>query len=334
MRRTLTTLAQLFCFNLFAVASATAETSSWVISQHAAAPVDNVQNPERIELGRRLFFDPRLSDKGTLSCASCHNPALGWSDGLPRAVGHDMKQLNRATPTIVNTAYNKLQMWDGRKATLEDQALGPFLAPDEQNLTIEQLEAKVRAIAGYEPLFARAYPGEGIRAATITKAIAAFERTVISSDSPFDRWQQGDEAAVSASVKRGFALFTGKARCSLCHQPPNFTDDGFHNIGLPKNGEAEDLGRYAHRKIVALKGAFKTSTLRDIELTAPYMHNGLYATLEEVIEHYDRGGDVKDNLSQNIVPLALTAAEKADLVALMKSLTGAHSPVQIPQLPQ
>jgi cytochrome c peroxidase len=308
--------------------------ASWVLSRDVPAPLDNVPNSRRVALGRLLFFDTRLSAKENMSCASCHNPGLGWSDGLERAVGFNMKQLGRATPTIVNVGLNKVQMWDGRHATLEDQALGPFLSPDEQNLPLQQLEERVRSISGYEPLFEQAYTSEGISAATIAKAIASFERTVVSADSPFDRWQQGDEHAVSESAKRGFALFTGKARCSLCHQPPNFTDNGFHNIGLRSNGEPWDVGRYAHLKVAILRGAFKTPTLRDVALTAPYMHNGVYHTLEEVVEHYVRGGDDKDNLSPNIAPLDLSAAEKGDLVAFMKTLTGVRIAVEMPQLPQ
>jgi cytochrome c peroxidase len=308
--------------------------ASWVLSWDVPAPLDNVPNSHRVALGRLLFFDTRLSATGNMSCASCHNPALDWSDGLERAVGSNMKQLGRATPTIVNVGLNKVQMWDGRHATLEDQALAPFLAPDEQNLPLEQLEERVRSISGYAPLFERAYPTEGITAAAIAKAIASFERTVVSADSPFDRWQQGDENAVSESAKRGFALFTGKARCSLCHQPPNFTDNGFHNIGLRSNGEPWDAGRYAHVKVAILRGAFKTPTLRDVALTAPYMHNGLYHTLEEVVEHYVRGGDNKDNLSPNIVPLDLSAAEKGHLVAFMKTLTGIRMAVEVPHLPE
>jgi cytochrome c peroxidase len=307
--------------------------ASWVLSRDVPAPLDNVPNARRIALGRLLFFDTRLSGKENMSCASCHNPALGWSDGLERAVGFNMKQLGRATPTIVNVGLNKLQMWDGRHATLEDQVLGPFLSPDEQNLPLEQLEQRVRSIPGYQPLFEQAYPTERITVATIAKAIASFERTVVSADSPLDRWQQGDEKAMDESAKRGFALFTGKARCSLCHQPPNFTDNGFHNIGLRNNGEPDDVGRYAHIKIAILKGAFKTPTLRDVALTAPYMHNGLYHTLEEVVEHYVRGGDDKDNLSPNIAPLDLSAPEKGDLVAFMKTLTGTRIAVEVPQLP-
>lgn len=311
-----------------------ASPSAWVITQNMPAPADNVLNADRVLLGQMLFFDPRLSGKGTISCASCHNPALGWADGLPRAVGFDMKPLARATPTLVNVGLNKLQMWDGRKPTLEEQALGPLLALDEQNMPLERLEATLQAIPGYAPLFARAYPNEGITAASFARAVASFERTLVSADSPFDRWQQGDTQAVSDSAKRGFELFTGKAKCSLCHQEPNFTDDGFHNIGLAPNGEAEDVGRFAHRKVAVLKGAFKTPTLRDIELTAPYMHNGLYQTLEQVVDHYDRGADLKDNLDHNIFPLGLAAPEKADVVAFMKTLTGNQQPMQLPQLPR
>src|SRR2546421_2826909 len=278
-------------------APALGHCASWVVAGDVPAPPDNRPTESRVRLGRLLFFDTRLSAKKNMSCASCHNPALGWSDGLERAVGFNMKQLGRATPTIVNVGLNTIQMWDGRHATLEDQVLGPFVSPDEQNLPIEQLEERVRSISGYGPLFEQAYPNSKITAATIAKAIASFERTLVSADSPFDRWQQGEEGAVSESAKRGFLLFTGKARCSLCHQPPNFTDNGFHNIGLKNNGEPEDVGRYAHLKIAILKGAFKTPTLRDVDLTAPYMHNGVYHTLEEVVEHYVRGGDAKDNLS-------------------------------------
>ena len=297
------------------------------------APADNQPNAARVELGRTLFFDPRLSAKGVMSCATCHNPALGWTDGRPTAVGHDMKILGRATPTIVNAAFNPLQMWDGRKVSLEAQALGPFESHDEQNLALEDLESRVRGIPGYVSMFERAYPGESVTRDTIAKAIASFERTVVSDGAEFDRWEAGDKNAMSASAQRGFELFNGKANCALCHQGFNFTDNGFHNIGLKEAGEA-DPGRFAHRPIKALKGAFKTPTLRDIALTAPYMHNGAYTTLEEVVDHYARGGDVKDNLSPNIKPLDLSDAEKHDLVEFMRSLTSAPQVVTVPKLPQ
>jgi len=197
------------------------------------------------------------------------------------------------------------------------------------------LVERLNAIPGYKAAFERAYPGEGITEKTIAKAHASFERTIVSANSPFDRWHAGNGKAVDDSAKRGFKLFTGKAKCSVCHEGFNFTDNGFHNIGLktPK-GMSEDVGRYAQRKVKVNKGAFKTPTLRNVALNAPYMHNGAYKTLEEVVDHYDRGGDAKDNLDPNMEPLNLTPQEKQDLVAFLKSLTGAPILVTIPQLPR
>jgi cytochrome c peroxidase len=234
---------------------------------------------------------------------------------------------------VLNTAYQPLQMWDGRIKSLEDQALGPIGSTAEMNMPLDRMVQHLRAIPGYAPMFERAYPGEAISQETVAKAIASFERTVVSTPAPFDRWRQGDEHAVDDSAKRGFALFQGKARCALCHQGFNFTDNGFHNIGVRTLGDTPDEGRFAHRRAKVLKGAFKTPTLRDVELTAPYMHNGMYRTLDEVVEHYDRGGDVRDNLSPNIQPLGLSAQDKRDLVAFMKSLTGRPMAVEVPHLP-
>jgi cytochrome c peroxidase len=306
----------------------------WLRPDSAPAPDDNLPNAARIELGEMLFWDPRLSRKGSMSCASCHNPALGWSDGLPTAVGFDMQKLGRATPTILNTAFNTIQMWDGRKANLEDQALGPIAAEGEMNLPLPEMVTRLQSIAGYAPAFEKAYPGQGISEVTVARAIASFERTVLSTESPFDRWRKGDEKAVSTSAKRGFELFTGKANCAICHMGYNFTDNGFHNIGVKDEGAAPDVGRFAQRKVKSMQGAFKTPTLRDIALTAPYMRNGSYKTLMEVVEHYNRGGDVKDNLDINMVPLSLSKEECADIVAFMESLTGAPRMVNVPQLPR
>lgn len=305
----------------------------WMRPAAVPFPADNAPNAARVALGRDLFFDTRLSGSSMISCATCHNPALGWSDGQPTAVGDGAKRLGRKTPTVLNTAYQPLQMWDGRMKSLEDQALGPIGSTAEMNMPLDRMVEHLRAIPGYAPMFEQAYPGEGVTQGTVAKAIASFERTVVSTTSPFDRWRRGDEQAVDASAKRGFALFQGKARCTLCHQGFNFTDNGYHNIGIRSLSGAEDDGRFAHRKLKVLKGAFKTPTLRDVELTAPYMHNGIYRTLEEVVDHYDRGGDVKDNLSPNIQPLGLTAEEKHDLVAFMKSLTGQPMVVEVPHLP-
>ncbi|MEY4766268.1 MAG: hypothetical protein RI907_2941 [Pseudomonadota bacterium] len=313
---------------------ATAQDSDpWLRPAQVPFPPDNAPTAERVALGKQLFFDPRLSGSGFLSCASCHNPAMGWSDGLATGLGHDFKRLGRATPTILNAVFQPLLMWDGRKPNLEQQALGPIEAAAEMNMPLDQLEKRLQGIAGYLPLFEKAYPGEGISRVTVGKALASYERTIVSTESPFDRWRKGDGAAVNASVKRGFEVFNGKGNCVKCHQGFNFTDNGFHNIGVKSLTDVEDEGRFAHRKIKILKGAFKTPTLRDVELTAPYMHNGMYQTLEEVVEHYDRGGDVKTNLSPNMQALGLSAGEKQDLVAFMKSLTGAPMWVTLPQLP-
>jgi cytochrome c peroxidase len=321
------------CLGLSSAPAVEIKSDPWLRPAEVPAPANNAPNADRIELGRALFFDPRLSGSNWISCATCHNPALGWSDGLPTAIGHGFKILGRKTPTVLNTAYNPLQMWDGRKTSLEDQALGPIQSPGEMNLPIEDLVKKINSIAGYRPLFDKAYAGEGISPETIAKAIASYERTIVSTESPFDRWRKGDEQAVGASVKRGFEIFQTKGRCTLCHQGYNLTDNGFHNIGVKSTGTEDDVGRFAHRKVKVNKGAFKTPTLRDVELTAPYMHNGTYRTLADVVDHYDRGGEVKDNLDPNMQPLGLTAQEKSDLVDFLKSLTGTRMLVSLPALP-
>lgn len=299
-------------------------------------PSDNVSNPDRIELGKVLYFDPRLSGSNWISCATCHNPAMGWGDGLPTALGHNFQVLKRHSPTVINSAFYGLQFWDGRAETLEEQAAGPIVSPGEMNQDMDELVKELSEIKGYVDLFNKAYPGEGISKTTITKAIATFERTAISKDSPFDKYMEGDKTAISESAQRGFGLFVGKAQCAVCHSGFNFSDNGFHNIGVKNLTESEDLGRYAVVPLPSMKGAFKTPTLRDIALSAPYMHNGMYKTLEEVIDHYDRKGDDKTNLSPNMQgpePLNLSAEEKKDLVEFLKSLTGKPVLVTLPTLP-
>ncbi len=299
------------------------------------APANNAPTPARVELGKKLFFDPRLSGNGTISCATCHNPTLGWSDGLPKGIGINGSVLPRATPTVINAAYNHIQMWDGRKRDLEDQAMGPMEADKEMNADIDAVIRWLNENEGYRQLFARAYPGEPIDTDTLSRAIASFERTVISKDSPFDRWARGDRQAMTEKQVRGFRLFIGKAECVKCHSGPNFTDDGFHNVGLASFGDPEpDTGRYKQVPLRLMKGAFKTPTLRDVTRTAPYFHDGSAATLEEVVRHYNRGGEVKTNLDPNIRPLNLTDEEVADLVAFMEALTSPFIEVALPELPR
>jgi len=297
------------------------------------APEDNKLTQERIDLGKSLYFDPRLSGSNWISCATCHNPALGFSDALPKAIGHGMKELGRNSPTIFNTAFQKSQFWDGRAATLEEQAAGPIQAPGEMNQNADELVKELSAISGYKALFDKAYPGEGITLKTITKAIASYERTIVAKDSSFDRWRAGNKNAISESAKNGFTLFEGKARCVICHSGYNFTNNNFHNLGV--KDVKPDEGRFAVTKVQMNFGAFKTPTLRNVTLTGPYMHNGMYKTLEEVVDHYDRGGDDKANLDPLMKPLGLNAQEKKDLVEFMKSLTDVRPiVVTLPVLPQ
>jgi cytochrome c peroxidase len=307
----------------------------WMLPNTPPHPAENAPTAERVELGKKLFFDTRLSRDGNMACATCHNPMYGWSDGLPTAKGFQSQVLGRATPTVTNAAYNSIQMWDGRKASLEDQAMGPMQASVEMNTDIPRMFGFLRGSEEYSAMFAKAYPGEAIDEKTVSKAIASFERTVVSNHSPFDRWLYGDKSAMSAQQVRGFAVFAGKGNCAACHSAPNFTDNGFHNLGLASYGKADpDMGRFAHKPLPSMKGAFKTPTLRDIEYTAPYFHDGSAKTLMEVVEFYDRGGDVKTNQSPNIKSLHLSAEEKQDLVAFLRALSSPAQPVMLPALPK
>jgi cytochrome c peroxidase len=305
---------------------------AWRRAATPPVPQANPLTPARVELGKTLFFDPRLSAAGVTSCATCHNPGFAWGDGMPRAVGHGMQTLARRTPTLLNVAWAELLFWDGRAASLEEQALGPISAPGEMNLSLEELTARVRGIAEYAPLFRAAYPGEPIGPDTIAKAIASFERTIVSEWSPFDRWIEGDESAISESARRGFELFRGRAQCSSCHAGWRFTDDAFHDIGVPGG----DRGRGEHLpQIGIVQFAFKTPTLRNVDRRAPYMHDGSEPTLESVIELYDLGGrERRASLSHEIRPLGLTPADKADLVAFLRTLTSVDARVEVPSLPR
>jgi cytochrome c peroxidase len=295
-------------------------------------PAGNAWSAAREELGRTLFFDPRLSRSGVMSCATCHNPGFSWGDGLARGVGHAAKALPRRSPTLLNVAWAEALFWDGRAGTLEEQALGPIASPDEMNLPLEELVPRIQAVAGYAPLFERAYPGEGIGTSTIAKAIATFERSLVSGSAPFDRWLEGDASAISEEAARGFVLFNEKAKCAACHSGWRFTDDSFHDIGAP----GKDRGRAAVLEgIQAMEYAFKTPTLRDVDRRGPYLHDGSEPTLESVVELYDLGGRVKrPSLSPEIVPLSLTKNEARAIVAFMQTLTSEDAPVAMPRLPR
>lgn len=294
-------------------------------------PSDNMYTKDREQLGRMLFFDPRLSSSNWISCATCHNPALAWGDGLPKGIGHGMGQLGRRTPTILNLAWTDLLFWDGRAEGLEAQALGPIESPGEMNQKLEALPDKLATIEGYRHLFQMAYPGEGLTTKTIAKAIATFERTVVSGMAPFDHWIAGKESAISESAKRGFALFNGKAKCAACHAGWNLSDGGFHDLGMA----SADPGRGKHLpKLVRMQHAFKTPTLRNVDRRGPYMHDGSLATLMDVVDFYDKGGVDRPSKSLEMKALGLTAEEKSDLVEFLRTLTSADALVQVPELPR
>jgi cytochrome c peroxidase len=294
-------------------------------------PAENLYSKDRELLGKTLFFDPRLSQSGSISCASCHNPGFSWGDGLPRGIGTGMKQLGRRSPTILNAAWSDLLFWDGRADSLEMQALGPIASQREMNMPLDAMVKVLQGIPEYKTLFARAYPGEPMNEKTVARAIASFERTVVSGQAPFDKWISGDESAIGEDAKRGFDLFNAKAGCVQCHSEWNFTDNGFHDVGL----EDTDRGRGARLPLEGMQFAFKTPTLRNVDRSAPYMHEGNEQTLGNVIDFYDRGGDARrKSLSPEIVPLHLTAQEKADLLAFLSTLTSVDKPLEFPNLPR
>lgn len=308
----------------------------WVLPKKPPYPEGNKPTKARVELGKMLYFDPRLSGDGNMSCATCHNPMFGWSDGLGTAKGVNSMVLGRASPTIINTAYNSVQMWDGRKKTLEDQATGPLKADVEMNANLPKLLDFLAGSEGYQKAFEEAYPNEGVSEDTLAKAIASYERTVISNKSPFDRWLKGKKKAMTKRQVKGFKLFVNpeKGKCAACHLGPNFTDNGFHNLGLASFGDDEpDLGRHGQIPLNMMKGAFKTPTLRDITTTAPYFHDGSAKTLMDVVNHYVDGGVVKTNLSPNFQKANLDEKEKQLVVEFMQALTSPPMVVTLPVVP-
>jgi cytochrome c peroxidase len=298
-------------------------------------PKDNPLSAKKVELGRQLYFDPRLSKDNTVSCASCHDPAKGWSNGEAVATGIRGLKGDRSAPTIINAGYQMFQFWDGRAEELEGQALGPIQNPIEMDMKLEELEAKLNGIDGYRQQFKDVF-GTDVTRDGVAKAIAAFERTILSANAPYDRFKAGDTKALSETAQRGMKVFFNRAQCSSCHSGPNFTDGAFHNIGMGMEKNEPDIGREKLTKLVGDRGSFKTPTLREIARTGPYMHDGSKKTLEEVIDYYDKGGHPNPQLDEAIFPLKLSAQEKADIVVFLKE--GLASPnypmIQAPELPK
>jgi cytochrome c peroxidase len=295
-------------------------------------PKENPFSDAKFRLGRSLFFDPILSGSEVRSCASCHSPGLSWGDGQPRAIGEKQQPLPLRTPTLLNVAWVPKLGWDGHFRSLESVAMSPITSATNMNLSEKALVERLAAIPGYVDAFDAAY-GEGdVTVPKMEDALATFQRTIVSKGAPFDRWLDGDEAAVSEAAKRGFDLFNGKANCAACHSGWAFTDQSFHDIG---SARGDDLGRgRLFPSSVALHYAFKTPTLRDVARRAPYMHDGSVPTLEAVVDLYDRGGIDRPSRAEEIKPLSLSAAEKGDLVAFLHTLNGVAEPVSFPALPR
>lgn len=287
---------------------------------HIAVPEDNPLTPEKVALGRRLFLDPILSADGAIRCASCHQPARAFTDGRPRAVGVFGRVASRGAPSLLNAAYARYFFWDGRETNLEAQVLQPIVNPAEMDLPLETAVARLSSSGDYPAAFAAAFP-DGVSAASLGRALASYVRTLLSGGAPVDRFYAGDAAALSEDARRGFRLFVGVAGCSSCHLGTLFTDDGFHNTGVGWGGH--DTGRYAVTGREEDRGRFNTPSLRNVALTAPYMHDGSLATLEDVVEFYVRGGNPNPYLAGEIRPLRLNERERADLVEFLRTLTGA-----------
>ncbi len=319
-------------------------------------PASNPMTVAKVELGKQLYFDPRVSKDGTVSCATCHNPEKAWTDNLPASIGIDGQIGSRNSPTVLNTAYGKTMFWDGRAPSLEGQAQGPIQNKIEMgDQSYGEIVERLRGIPGYKDQFAKVFGAE-VTLDGMAKAIAAFERTALSGNSAYDKYTSGEQPkALTDSQKRGMILFglrldqdddfqtdvvLKKANCTSCHAGFNFTDEEFHNLGVgydEKASQFADVGRFAISPIGAKdpseSGAFKTPTVRDAARTFPYMHDGSQKTLEEVIEHYDKGGNANPYLDPDMKKLNLTPTEKADLVEFMKALNGEEIKVALPTLP-
>jgi len=284
-------------------------------------PAGSTMSPERIALGQMLFFEPRISSSGVISCATCHNPALGWTDRIPRATGHDGQVGERNTPTVLNAGFLRAQFWDGREPDLEGQALGPIQAEIEMNLSLEDAINRLNEFQIYRDMFAAAFPGydDPVNPRNVALAIAAFERTLNTPNSPFDRFLAGDSAAMSDQQVNGMRLFADNG-CLACHNGPNFSDSGYHRFELPGS---RDEGRFLVTGDENDRFAFRTPTLRNVAVTYPYFNNGSVDNLRDAV----------NLMGQQMLGHEFEEQELDDLVAFLEALTGDMPMVTIPALP-
>jgi len=283
-------------------------------------PADNTMSASKIELGKMLFFDPRLSSSGVVSCATCHNPAFAFTDRVSRALGHNHQVGPRNTPTALNSAFLEVQFWDGRARSLEEQALGPIQASVEMNETLENVIGKLKAIPAYERLFVEAFGGNNpVTSANVAKAVAAFERTLLTPNSPFDRFLSGDNSAISKEAKAGWELFQKKG-CVACHNGPNFTNSGFYKIQVPGS---IDLGRYEVTKKEEDRYKFRVQSLRNIALTYPYFNNGSVWKLRDAVRI----------MSKEMLKTETSDKEADQIVEFLNTLTGQMPAFTYPLLP-
>ena len=269
-------------------------------------PEDNPITHDKVALGRQLFFDRRLSRDGSIACATCHNPNRAFSTPLAVSTGVGGRQGRRNAPALINRGYGRTFFWDGRTSSLEEQVLKPIQDPNEMDMALEEASARVK-----------------LDVPTISRALASYVRSILSGDAPYDRFVNGDRRALSTEQQMGLQIFRGKGNCTACHVGPTFTDEQFHNTGVAwQDGRLTDEGRFAVSGNPRDRGAFKTPTLREIARTAPYMHDGSLATLDEVVDFYSDGGRANPSLDAEIRPRHFTAEEKRALTAFLRSLGG------------
>ena len=285
-------------------------------------PEDNPYSPARAELGKILFFDGRLSANGAVSCAFCHDPDHAFAGSTALSIGVNGKSEIRRTPTLINRAWGKSQFWDGRAPTLESQIIVPVTNPNEMGMTTDRVVQTIRGIKGYAPLFAAAFGDSSIDFDRITKAIATFERTIVSGNSAYDRYLAGDKSALTKQQKDGLDFFNKKGECAECHSGPNLSDEKFTNIGIGMDRVDPDPGREDVTQKRRDFGRFKVPTLRDLARRAPYMHDGSEGTLSEVLDVYAKGGLPNPHLDTRLAPFYLDEETRKDLLAFLDALNG------------